>query len=268
MPEVGTWPQWISAIAAFVALLGAAWILFRVGHRANLSVRGEVVESAVGYLLVARVRVEAVGRWEVRPPIRLPCEEHGCASDASESAFVYRSWDVDPPPLDAESVRAELRGLSDRGLKRRTRKLFRRARHFDDRRRDVWGCPNQKQPRVMVEELRRPEALTLPEAVVICDRRNALMGQWVSTGETSEFAHVFVLGEPDPEVIAWRVVFEVWMRRWNWFRHLTSVDCWWWTAIDVVARPSGNADGVADGPRSANEASVVDAVEGAGVSSG
>jgi hypothetical protein len=129
-------------------------------------------------------------------------------------------------------------------MKRRTRKLFRRSKHFEDRRRDVWDCPNQKVPRVMVEELRRSDTSTLPGSQVICDRRNALLGQYVTAGETCELSHVFVLDEPSAEVVGWRIVFEVWMRRWNWFRHLTPVDCWWWTAIDVVAKPSKQRDSV------------------------
>ena len=241
-PAVGTWPQWLSGVAAFSILVGAGWLILHSGRRANIYVSG-VVE---GSLLLVTVRMVCVGRLPVSPIGPKVCGDHGCEVLGEENGTVPNaeiSWlaRTDSPSASTRSTQyADKAQLADYSKSVTWFGWWDNWRKWSYRRMNVWACPNQMVPCLQVFELRN-RARVGPDfwdEIKVFEKKNVFHHNFLESGEEMQFAHAFPVDCAYEEIFGWRVTARVWSKRWNWYHKVPGNECWWWTSTVVVPRPN------------------------------
>jgi hypothetical protein len=228
----GNFPQWVSAVASFLLLLGAAWLLLHSGRRLNLQVRATALEAPGGRtVLDVRTVVTPVGSWRVEPFQPVPCE---CTSQLHlepEHELRYHSWEMagrckKAIPWDQ---------LEPKHLRFPT--IFKDGEAMKARRRK-WGCLNRRVPRLEVYEvLAEYEAGTFKRSErLVAFVLNPLEGVFAEPRETVTGTSVVPVQSPADAVIGWRVVARLWVAKEWWFFQPPFEDSWEWSDHDFVVR--------------------------------
>jgi len=238
----GTWPQWISATAATILVIGALWVTFKYGKRANVNVDADIFPVQNHFALRVTVSLKNVSRLQIWPVTPRWCDHHGCPqlhTGSSVSRPVRNHiWDLEPPlSLDPSALHPNYRHLSEAEATRATRQWFGwfRPEAAFEKRRKAWACPNQKVPSILIEEIRLSNDGTNFAYKAAHDCRNVLEGEYIEPSETMERSTLLHLA-PDDDVIGWKVTFSVWGRKWKWFRTHPSSDCWRWHGDTIILR--------------------------------
>ncbi len=174
---LGNVPQWISALAATLILLGAALVLFR-GRRTDVEVTGQAHRvHADSFVLNLQVKINPVGSLKTAPLGPTACD--GCLQgrfypDGHHALKVKETWYakerchlVDAAP---EYKRLDWRLPTPR--KRGGGMAKRRAK---------WGCQNRRLPYVEIHEVRlaginADQPLERPQETLACVAVNVLRG--------------------------------------------------------------------------------------------
>jgi hypothetical protein len=231
----GNFPQWISAGVAVVVLLGAATILIHSGRRTDFEVQASAVEAADGQsLLDVRLKLKPVGAWRVMPywPVECECTENMTLEPGSE--LKTEAW-TQPEPC-AKAIHWDR-------LKTRDPRLptLRKKGGGMTRRRNKWGCPNRRVPRIDVYEIRsdskNPGSHFLREQQRhVATIMNPIRGQFAEPHEQLNVTHTVPVDRSDDGVLGWRIVASIWVPMESWFLRPTWSDSWLWEDDDFVIR--------------------------------
>lgn len=230
-------PEWISAVAAVAVVVGGLWALIRFGRRCDVEVHATAVGEGARTVLDIRASLNPVGLWRVLPYWPVQCD--GCSV-----RFGHTSEEAVGEDRAVSWVASADCPRDDRTWEPRERDVhvtLRKKGGSMSHRRNKWGCPNHRVPKIEIFEVRLAESGA--DGVLISKDRsigmimNALRGGFAEPNEHLQVTHVLPVDSTDETIIGWRVALKVSipMELWG-FRHPSS-DSWEWTDDDFVARP-------------------------------